>query len=68
MANCVFLENSSTVFQMKLEKMCPLGPFSISFSLPGQVDPQKINTGSCELAIERFDFYSIVSTGTLIGG
>ncbi|KAK3232047.1 hypothetical protein Dsin_003928 [Dipteronia sinensis] len=44
MANCVFLENSSTVFQMKVEKMCPPGPFSISFSLPGQVDPRMFSS------------------------
>ncbi|KAK1555355.1 hypothetical protein Q3G72_025263 [Acer saccharum] len=44
MANCVFLENSSIVFRMKLEKMCPPGPFSISFSLPGQVDPRMFSS------------------------
>ncbi|XP_010246890.1 PREDICTED: increased DNA methylation 3-like [Nelumbo nucifera] len=30
----------SRVFQMKTQSLCPPGPFTISFSLPGPVDPR----------------------------
>ncbi|KAJ8762150.1 hypothetical protein K2173_007303 [Erythroxylum novogranatense] len=34
------LKNSSREFQMKVQQLCPPGPFSISFKLPGPVDPR----------------------------
>ncbi|KAG6648244.1 hypothetical protein I3843_07G131900 [Carya illinoinensis] len=34
------LKDSSTVFQMKVQELCPSGPFTISFNLPGPVDPR----------------------------
>lgn len=34
------LEDSSTVYQMKVQELCPSGPFTISFNLPGTVDPR----------------------------
>lgn len=30
----------STVYQMKVQQLCPPGPFTISFNLPGPVDPR----------------------------
>lgn len=33
-------KDSSAVFQMKVQQLCPPGPFSISFNLPGPVDPR----------------------------
>ncbi|KAG9151270.1 hypothetical protein Leryth_002826 [Lithospermum erythrorhizon] len=35
-----FLKNSSKVFEMKEQGLCPPGPFSITFNLPGSVDPR----------------------------
>ncbi|KAK0577083.1 hypothetical protein LWI29_027621 [Acer saccharum] len=37
-ASCGILENSSSVFQMHVEQICPPRPFCISFSFPGEVD------------------------------
>ncbi|GLT94553.1 hypothetical protein SLE2022_122890 [Rubroshorea leprosula] len=34
------LKGSSTVYQMKLQQRSPPGPFTISFNLPGPVDPR----------------------------
>ncbi|PON90513.1 Alpha-crystallin, subunit A [Trema orientale] len=34
------LKDSSAVYQMKVQQLCPPGPFTISFSLPGPVDPR----------------------------
>lgn len=34
------LKDSSTTYQMKVQELCPPGPFTISFSLPGPVDPR----------------------------
>ncbi|KAF5751731.1 hypothetical protein HS088_TW02G00748 [Tripterygium wilfordii] len=34
------LENSSSIFQMRLNQLCPPGPFTITFYLPGPVDPR----------------------------
>ncbi|XP_062097821.1 increased DNA methylation 3 [Humulus lupulus] len=34
------LKDSSTVYHMKVQQLCPPGPFTISFSLPGPVDPR----------------------------
>ena len=34
------LKDSTTVYHMKVQQLCPPGPFSISFSLPGPVDPR----------------------------
>lgn len=33
----------SQVFEMKSQNLCPPGPFSISFELPGPVDPQQFH-------------------------
>lgn len=30
------------VFEMKLKQHCPSGPFTLSFSLPGPVDPRLV--------------------------
>ncbi|KAL5557675.1 hypothetical protein UlMin_033886 [Ulmus minor] len=32
--------DSSTVYTMNAQQLCPPGPFSISFTLPGPVDPR----------------------------
>ena len=34
------LKDSSTIYQMKVQQLCPPGPFTISFNLPGPVDPR----------------------------
>ncbi|XP_062164386.1 increased DNA methylation 3 isoform X2 [Alnus glutinosa] len=34
------LKDSSTVYLMKVQELCPPGPFTISFNLPGPVDPR----------------------------
>ncbi|KAM5573962.1 increased DNA methylation 2 [Rosa sericea] len=34
------IKKRSRVFQMKLQQLCPPGPFTLSFSLPGPVDPR----------------------------
>lgn len=34
------LRDSSTVYQMKVQQLCPPGPFTICFNLPGPVDPR----------------------------
>ncbi|KAB2612334.1 hypothetical protein D8674_034650 [Pyrus ussuriensis x Pyrus communis] len=34
------LRNSSTVYHMRVQQLCPPGPFAVSFSLPGPVDPR----------------------------
>ena len=43
-ASCGILENSSSVFQMHVEQICPPGPFCISFSLPGEVDARMVTS------------------------
>lgn len=35
---------NSQLFKMKSQNLCPPGPFSISFELPGPVDDQQIST------------------------
>ncbi|XP_027063278.2 increased DNA methylation 3 [Coffea arabica] len=35
-----FMKNCSKVFEMKVQQLCPTGPFSVSFNLPGPVDPR----------------------------
>ncbi|KAL5780907.1 hypothetical protein ACOSQ2_011644 [Xanthoceras sorbifolium] len=39
-ADSGILENSSSVYQMSVQQLCPPGPFTVSFSLPGPVDPR----------------------------
>ncbi|XP_014516962.1 increased DNA methylation 3 isoform X2 [Vigna radiata var. radiata] len=34
------IRKQARVFQMKIRKLCPPGPFTLSFSLPGPVDPR----------------------------
>lgn len=34
------IKKRSRVFQMKVQQVCPPGPFTLSFSLPGPVDPR----------------------------
>ncbi|GKU98194.1 hypothetical protein SLEP1_g11227 [Rubroshorea leprosula] len=34
------IKKRSRVFHMKLQQLCPAGPFSLCFSLPGRVDPR----------------------------
>ncbi|EEF52909.1 increased DNA methylation 3 [Ricinus communis] len=34
------LRDSSGVFQLRVQQLCPPGPFTISFKLPGPVDPR----------------------------
>ncbi|CAN6700260.1 unnamed protein product [Malus baccata var. baccata] len=34
------LRNSSTVYHMRVQHLCPPGPFAVSFTLPGPVDPR----------------------------
>ncbi|XP_028791932.1 increased DNA methylation 3-like isoform X1 [Neltuma alba] len=34
------IKKNSRVFQMKIQHLCPPGPFTLSFSLPGPVDPR----------------------------
>lgn len=34
------IKKRSRVFEMKLQQLCPSGPFSVCFSLPGCVDPR----------------------------
>ncbi|KAK1400298.1 Increased DNA methylation like [Heracleum sosnowskyi] len=35
-----FVSRHTRVFQMKVQQQCPPGPFTLSFSLPGPVDPR----------------------------
>ncbi|KAK9271248.1 hypothetical protein L1049_026838 [Liquidambar formosana] len=34
------LKGSSSVYQMQVHQLCPPGPFTVSFNLPGPVDPR----------------------------
>ncbi|QCD76477.1 increased DNA methylation 3 isoform X2 [Vigna unguiculata] len=34
------IRKQARVFQMKIQKLCPPGPFTLSFNLPGPVDPR----------------------------
>ncbi|XP_022155877.1 increased DNA methylation 3 [Momordica charantia] len=34
------LKESSAMYQMKVQQLCPPGPFTVSFKLPGPVDPR----------------------------
>ncbi|KAL5845512.1 hypothetical protein ACOSQ4_011470 [Xanthoceras sorbifolium] len=34
------IRKRSRVFRMKFQQLCPPGPFTVSFSLPGPVDPR----------------------------
>ncbi|XP_028068096.1 increased DNA methylation 3-like isoform X2 [Camellia sinensis] len=34
------LKESSTAYEMKVQQLCPPGQFTISFNLPGPVDPR----------------------------
>ncbi|KAI5660879.1 hypothetical protein M9H77_20202 [Catharanthus roseus] len=35
-----FIKTSSKMFEMKSQQLCPPGPFTVSFNLPGPVDPR----------------------------
>lgn len=35
-----FIKSSSKMFEMKQQQLCPPGPFTVSFNLPGPVDPR----------------------------
>lgn len=35
-----FVSRHTRVFEMKVQQQCPPGPFTLSFSLPGPVDPR----------------------------
>ncbi|KAG2268908.1 hypothetical protein Bca52824_063463 [Brassica carinata] len=37
---CKTIKRHSRVFKMNIRKLCPPGPFRLSFSLPGPVDPR----------------------------
>ncbi|KAG2303430.1 hypothetical protein Bca4012_062190 [Brassica carinata] len=37
---CETIKRHSRVFKMSIRKLCPPGPFKLSFSLPGPVDPR----------------------------
>ena len=37
------IERHSRVFKMNSQKLCPPGPFKLSFSLPGLVDPRFVS-------------------------
>ncbi|KAL2499202.1 HSP20-like chaperones superfamily protein [Abeliophyllum distichum] len=39
-AEAQILKNESEEFELKLHQLCPAGPFTISFNLPGPVDPR----------------------------
>lgn len=34
------IKKRSRVFEMEFQQLCPPGPFTLSFSLPGPVDPR----------------------------
>lgn len=34
------LLNDMSCYEMKVEQLCPRGPFSVAFNLPGPVDPR----------------------------
>ncbi|KAM1017799.1 hypothetical protein ACFX13_048055 [Malus domestica] len=40
MSGVELLRNSSTVYHMRVQHLCPPGPFAVSFTLPGPVDPR----------------------------
>lgn len=37
------VEKYSQAFEMRSQNLCPPGPFSISFKLPGPVDPHQFH-------------------------
>ena len=37
------IKKRSRVFHMKFQQMCPPGPFTVSFNLPGPVDPRLVS-------------------------
>lgn len=37
------VERHSRIYQMKLQQQCPPGPFTLSFCLPGPVDPRLVS-------------------------
>ncbi|KAF9686578.1 hypothetical protein SADUNF_Sadunf02G0003700 [Salix dunnii] len=39
----VIIKKRSRVFHMKFQQMCPPGPFTVSFNLPGPVDPRLVS-------------------------
>lgn len=34
------LDRSPSAYEMKVQQLCPPGPFTVSFNLPGPVDPR----------------------------
>jgi len=40
MAGPGLLKESSAMYEMKVQQLCPPGPLTVSFKLPGPVDPR----------------------------
>ncbi|KAL3514891.1 hypothetical protein ACH5RR_027608 [Cinchona calisaya] len=63
-----FVRNSSKVFEMKVQQLCPPGPFTISFNLPGPVDPRLCSLsfragGILEVVVLKFRIPHLSSEG-----
>lgn len=39
-ADAGVIRDSSSEYQMKVQQLCPPGPFTVTFNLPGPVDPR----------------------------
>ncbi|CAK7331480.1 unnamed protein product [Dovyalis caffra] len=62
------LKDSCSVFQMRVQQLCPPGPFTISFKLPGPVDPRLFcpnfrNDGVLEVAVMKYRVPSVPTNG-----
>ncbi|CAN4121297.1 unnamed protein product [Withania somnifera] len=63
------LKNSSKGYQMKVQQLSPPGPFTVSFNLPGPVDPRLCSShfradGMLEVIVMKYQI-PVVSAGGL---
>uniref|UniRef100_A0A5B7BBD5 SHSP domain-containing protein n=1 Tax=Davidia involucrata TaxID=16924 RepID=A0A5B7BBD5_DAVIN len=62
------LKDSSSVYEMKVQQLCPSGPFTISFNLPGPVDPRLSSAnfrsdGILEVVVRKFRIPGVMPDG-----
>ncbi|RAL45058.1 unnamed protein product [Cuscuta campestris] len=64
------LRDSPTVYQVNVQELCPPGPFTLSFSLPGPVDPRLCSPtfrqdGILEVVVVKFGLPRLKGEGGL---
>ncbi|XP_031123328.1 increased DNA methylation 3-like [Ipomoea triloba] len=62
------LKNASEVYQVNVQELCPPGPFTVSFSLPGAVDPRLCSLtfrqdGILEVVVLKFGLPRVSAEG-----